>query len=224
MFCSVKESDWRCEIWILFYLVIFLLFNTLTFWPRVYNEGHSDFAEAIVWLLPLSYTHFNLCNVRDLNIKTFLTILVSALLFAVVSESISGQVAITPDSIRNWSPSYVALVICSCVVVLTLFGYHLWIAYHHIDFKRYCLHLFGSIALIMTLVFSLDIKFHIHHYVWSGYLACFARFPKNRMSVMNRNILIGIFIQGIAAYGPDPIFYWKDSSQNTKQLHVTDNI
>ena len=54
--------------------------------------------------------------------------------------------------------------------------------------------------------FSFSFDFHMHHYIIAGLLACFARFPRDHASAFGQAVCVGIFVQGMQAYGPDPLF------------------
>jgi hypothetical protein len=47
---------------------------------------------------------------------------------------------------------------------------------------------------------------HLHHYQWALLLACFCRFPQDRTSAVCQALLVGWMINGLALYGPDPLW------------------
>ena len=198
---SIKQS-YR---WVFMNLSIFMGLYALTGW----KGSNVQVSEALFWMVPFSLFFFYICNVQKVTFKTVSTVLVSSILFSFLSENISGPVAITPDAMKHWSKSYLALIICAVILTFFLIIYHLSLAYAsgRRFFLEYCFNFFGSILFLTILILAFQVKFHFHHYLWSGYLACFTCFHDNKISLFTRNALIGVFIQGMSAYGPDPIFY-----------------
>jgi len=54
--------------------------------------------------------------------------------------------------------------------------------------------------------FAFNFDLHVHHYIFAGILACFARFPRDHASALGQAVCVGVFVQGMQAYGPDPLF------------------
>eukprot|EP00122_Pirum_gemmata_P018839 Pgem_evm1s17647 len=64
------------------------------------------------------------------------------------------------------------------------------------------------IAYSLILLFNVycpQLKFHFHHYTLALVLLPFTSFP-TRISVVCQSVLLGVFINGVAAYGFDSLF------------------
>lgn len=62
------------------------------------------------------------------------------------------------------------------------------------------------LAFIFARIDSSTVEVHLHHWQWALALVFFARFPGVPLQSFLAGLFTGIMIDGIARYGPDPIF------------------
>ena len=62
------------------------------------------------------------------------------------------------------------------------------------------------IAFILARVDSASVEIHLHHWQWALALVFFARYPGIPLQSFLAGLFVGIVIDGISRYGPDPLF------------------
>jgi len=82
---------------------------------------------------------------------------------------------------------------------------NLWMAWLHNEVWMHILGYVCFFSLFVACFFSRVITVHVHHWVWSGSLACFSRFSSG-FSRFFHAVCLGIFVHGVSFYGGDPIF------------------
>lgn len=63
-----------------------------------------------------------------------------------------------------------------------------------------------AVGLLLTRFDGSSVEIHLHHWQWALLFVFFARFPGVPWQSVLTGIFVGIVIDGIARYGPDPLF------------------
>uniref|UniRef100_A0A7S2NQ44 Uncharacterized protein n=1 Tax=Zooxanthella nutricula TaxID=1333877 RepID=A0A7S2NQ44_9DINO len=104
------------------------------------------------------------------------------------------------------TPLIASLVGAAVVVFL-----HIWLAFCHNPLKGFLAYLVSRLFLFAFFAAywvikcqRQDVVFHFHHYAWGFLMASLAEF-NHPMSTVSLACGTAVFVQGIAAYGADPI-------------------
>jgi hypothetical protein len=63
-----------------------------------------------------------------------------------------------------------------------------------------------GVGLLLARLDSSSVDIHLHHWQWALLFVFFARFPGIPWQSLLTGIFVGIIVDGIARYGPDPLF------------------
>jgi hypothetical protein len=63
-----------------------------------------------------------------------------------------------------------------------------------------------ALGLVLARAESSTVEVHLHHWQWALLFVFFARFPGIPWQSLLTGIFVGIVVNGIGIYGPDPLF------------------
>ncbi len=127
------------------------------------------------------------------------------LFILVIGEDFRTDYVFSRRFIVGWSSKTWILFSVNIVLVFPFLGWNLWMAWLHNEVWMHILGYVCFFSLFVACFFSRVITVHVHHWVWSGSLACFSRFSSG-FSRFFHAVCLGIFVHGVSFYGGDPIF------------------
>ena len=178
-------------------------------WERD-SKKITDHYYHVLYLIILSYFVFSFANVNN----TFSIYYILGMFVGGFTIAILGQLPGFGFSFGSLgSISGVPLItVIGLAGLLGYFAFLTWKKYNVCRSQRlFWLFLGAPIALvILAFLFaridSSSVEIHLHHWQWALALVFFARFPGVPLQSFLAGLFTGIMIDGIARYGPDPIF------------------
>lgn len=133
----------------------------------------------------------------------------AALHWELASQAVGAGFSLKAADLRQLESADVWMLTLLIPALFALLAYHVWLAFRSKARGFYLSWLIGVPASVTAMVWcwSGNGYLHIHHYCLAAYLIPLLRF-RVPISLIAQGFSVGLFVEGIARWGIDPLWYF----------------